>query len=337
MNTGRMEQLLISDTEVVAKTFNEIAKFNPYHDRLGRFTTGGGFGVGSSFYTGDKSRQAVTFSANPDTKAGRLAIERHGGVVPTAFDMKNKPQETAKPKATKKPKEPPKPKVEADENGFIPAKTKQEAVEYAKTKLGFENVNYGDIGIEAVNHINQEITAIQKKFPELANVKDITLDRRQGVYAAAGTSQSGRNTFYIGNAKYGMGIEGLKQNYQKDVDSGFHPAGTDYKSIIWHEYGHMYAYTKCKTGLGFAANETLGFWDGADYAKGIRSRNYEKGVIRDAANSLKITQKELKKRISRYAEKNPAETFAEAFAEYHNSPKPRPECVAMMKAAGIAK
>lgn len=30
----------------VAKTFNEILKFNPYHDRLGRFTTGGSSNVG---------------------------------------------------------------------------------------------------------------------------------------------------------------------------------------------------------------------------------------------------------------------------------------------------
>lgn len=46
----------------VAKTFNEILKFNPYHDSKGRFTSGsGGF---------------ASFSANPNTKAGKLAIER---------------------------------------------------------------------------------------------------------------------------------------------------------------------------------------------------------------------------------------------------------------------
>lgn len=55
----------------VSKSFNEVLedveKFNPYHDRLGRFTTGGGFMA--SGYTGDKSHQAVTFSANPNIKA----------------------------------------------------------------------------------------------------------------------------------------------------------------------------------------------------------------------------------------------------------------------------
>lgn len=60
-------------------------KFNPYHDRLGRFTSGGGFGVSSSMHAGDKDRQAVTFSANPKTKAGRNAIDRQGGVTAAAF------------------------------------------------------------------------------------------------------------------------------------------------------------------------------------------------------------------------------------------------------------
>lgn len=45
----------------VAKTFSDIIKFNPYHDRLGRFTGPGGY---------------ASFSANPDTKAGKLAIKR---------------------------------------------------------------------------------------------------------------------------------------------------------------------------------------------------------------------------------------------------------------------
>ena len=70
----------VAKSDNVAKTFAEILKFNPYHDRLGRFTSGGGFMA--SGYTGDKNRQAVTFSANPDTKAGAMAIERARGHHP---------------------------------------------------------------------------------------------------------------------------------------------------------------------------------------------------------------------------------------------------------------
>lgn len=70
-----------------AKSFLDILKFNPYHDRLGRFTSGAGFGTASFNYTGDKDRQAVTFSADPKTKEGKLAIERQGGIVAGSFGM----------------------------------------------------------------------------------------------------------------------------------------------------------------------------------------------------------------------------------------------------------
>ena len=45
----------------LAKSFSEILKFNPYHGPDGRFTGPGGY---------------ASFSANPDTKAGMMAIRR---------------------------------------------------------------------------------------------------------------------------------------------------------------------------------------------------------------------------------------------------------------------
>lgn len=44
-----------------AKSFDEILKFNPYHDERGRFASANGF---------------ASFSANPHTKAGQMAIQR---------------------------------------------------------------------------------------------------------------------------------------------------------------------------------------------------------------------------------------------------------------------
>ena len=46
----------------VAKTFDEILKFNPYHDSHGRFASANSY---------------ASFSANQNTTAGRMAIERH--------------------------------------------------------------------------------------------------------------------------------------------------------------------------------------------------------------------------------------------------------------------
>lgn len=285
----------------IAKTFSELLKFNPYHDSRGRFTTAGG---------------ATSFTYAPGrSKAHDLAIARE--------------KERTAALAAVNPKE---------EKGFKPAATKEEAIEYAQNKLGMTSVEYGNLDVETINHINQEISAIQDKYPELKEfATHIDKDGRNGVYAAASVGYDSKGKLFIGQKKYGEGIESVKESYQKDVDSGFHPAGTDYKSIIWHEYGHLYAYSRAKTGLGFNSSESLGFYDRNDYFKAVKSRSFEKNALRDAAKSMKITQKEFKSRISRYAEKNPAETFAEAFAEFNTSPNPRPECIALMKAAGVIK
>lgn len=40
------------------------------------------------------------------------------------------------------------------------------------------------------------------------------------------------------NKEYYSNIDRLKECYKKDVQSGFHPFGTDYKSILYHELGH---------------------------------------------------------------------------------------------------
>lgn len=283
-----------------AQSFMDIIeKFNPYHDRLGRFTTAG---------------TATSFTYKPG----------QGKMYDNAI-AREKERTAALGTGTK-------------EDGFTAAKSKEEAVKYAKEKLNIPDADYGSLDIDTINHVNQEITAIYKKYPELNGaVSSIKKDNRERVYAAAGTGYSGRSSLYIGQKQYGKGIEHLKKHYQEDVDSGFHTKDTDYRSIIWHEFGHIYAYTMCKKSLGFDTSETLGYYDSQNYFKNVKGKKFEKQVVRDAAKSLKITQKELKSRISRYAEKNEAETFAEAFAEFNNSPNPRPECIAMMKAAGILK
>lgn len=49
------------EEKTVAKTFSEILKFNPFHDARGRFSSSNGF---------------ASYSANPKTKAGAMAIAR---------------------------------------------------------------------------------------------------------------------------------------------------------------------------------------------------------------------------------------------------------------------
>ena len=290
----------LCESKTVSKSFSDLMKFNPYHDRLGRFTTPGS--AASFTY---KPGQGKMYDNAIAREKERMASMGAG----------------------------------AKEEGFRPAKSREEAYEYATKVLNIRDPNYGNaVDLETINHINQEITEIQKKYPVLRDaVTSIRKYDNPRAYAAAATDRSGTNELYIGQTLYGKGIQSLKKSYQSDVDSGFHPENTDYRSIIWHEYGHIYANLHYKLEMGYEAKSVLGFSDGLEYRDRVTGRSYEKAAVRNAAKSLRISQKELKRRISRYAEKEPAETFAEAFAEFNCSPNPRPECIAIMKAAGIIK
>lgn len=58
---GKAEREEVRKAESTAQTFEEVLKFNPFHDALGKFSNKNGF---------------KTYSANPKTKAGQMAIGR---------------------------------------------------------------------------------------------------------------------------------------------------------------------------------------------------------------------------------------------------------------------
>ena len=330
----------------VAKSFSELMKFNPYHDRLGRFTSGGGFGVSSSLYTGDPKTKAVTFSANPHTRAGALAIARHGGVVPTAYgDDYAPPKKVEKPKPKKpkveKPKtEPPKEEPKKIESDFKPAKNKKEAIQYAKTELGFDSVSYGTkLDLETINHINKQVADIQVNYPEVKGaVQQLKTTTSKRVYAQVATDSFGGMSLEIGSHIYGRGMAQLEKEYQKDVNSGFHPKGTNAKDIIWHEYGHVIGGIHSKEKVGIAANEKISSFDKRmEFVNHRRTGGWEKEVYKQATGKEYSGSgaKDFASKISKYATSNAKELFAEAFAEFNGSENPSSECIALMKAAGI--
>ncbi len=318
----------------------EVHKFNPFHDAKGKFSNKHGF---------------ASYSANPKTNAGRLAIERsaaggHGktmnvhresqgeNIDQNANWLKGGPGAKALAAqgqlASQQPKQPaqPAPKV------FAPAKDVQEATDYAKNELGFKNVNFGRMDLETVNHINEELTKAYSEYPELKGaIENLGQSNSKHAYASVVRWADGKVELEFGALMRG-GLDLVAQKYQNDVRVGFHPAGTDYRANIWHEIGHVVAGAAVKKQLGLKPDEK--FTNGNDagnYFRALKGKTYEKDIIKTAAKNQKTTMKALKAGISRYAEKDPAETFAEAFAEYHTSKNPRPECVAIMEAAGLAK
>lgn len=119
---GKAEREEVRKADSTAQTFEEVLKFNPFHDALGKFSNKNGF---------------KTYSANPKTKAGAMAINRsgeagHGSTLnvhreskgetitqnriwlQTGIDTKPKSTRTTEPKMTEqKPQTTSEPKLQA--------------------------------------------------------------------------------------------------------------------------------------------------------------------------------------------------------------------------------
>jgi hypothetical protein len=99
-------------------------------------------------------------------------------------------------------------------------------------------------------------------------------------------------------------IPKLKMSYERDLKSLFHPAGTDYRSILTHELGHaITGEIAKKLGLTFQ-----GFSD-----------KLENEVLKE----LGLSKADIGVKLSFYGRKNSLEFIAEAFAEYMDSKAPR--------------
>ena len=144
------EEMSPEKRQNVAKTFDEILKFNPFHDALGRFASSSGF---------------KTYSANPKTKAGAMAINRsfaggHGTTMNVHRESKGENinqnahwlatgQKPAVPAAQAKPApaKPATPKVNRDKLGFA----------------DYDAADYHQLGNRKKYYQQQQLTNTQKK------------------------------------------------------------------------------------------------------------------------------------------------------------------------------
>lgn len=167
---GKAQREPVEKADSTAMTFDEVLKFNPFHDAAGRFSSAQGM---------------RTFSANPKTKAGAMAIGRsnqdHGHVMNVHRESKgenirqnfdwitsgNKPWQNAAgaakptaaaPKQTTKPKPQAKPKdaVNEAENGPKSGSGKL-AAQVASVKLSSSD----KLALQARN-MNGEATTTKK-------------------------------------------------------------------------------------------------------------------------------------------------------------------------------
>lgn len=197
-------------------------------------------------------------------------------------------------------------------------------------------VDPGTIKFNATSEVAQAITdAMQFKNPaDLTGVPvDVALGIRErynnvidrypdlvGQFKTLGIRERGGNTYascYVHSGDINVNVQyfgdaaKLAKSYERDLLTGFHPAGTDGYSIITHEIGHAVDGYMTRNGI-------------AEIGSGFNIKNASTVIRKRALKELKMALKDVPKEVSRYGAKNDAEFFAEAFAEYMDSKSPRP-------------
>lgn len=179
-------------------------------------------------------------------------------------------------------------------------------------------VKLSGVDLESAKGIAEAYEQVMTEFPCL--IRNIDAVRSEllnpGVYAQCFTRGGGRVEV---STRIFKNVQAVVDQFSKDLAAGFHPAGTDWKSIITHELGH--ALDGYLTNLGIAGSNRGG-WDSKDVSALLRPK-----VMR--ACGLKVS--DAGREVSWYATRNAREWFAECFAEAVRSGSPRRVAVEFMK------
>jgi hypothetical protein len=179
---------------------------------------------------------------------------------------------------------------------------KTQAVEDMLINLGVRNVSLTNLSAETKQGIYDCIQGVYSKLPEAKDVVDgiVVNNRLKTVYAQCSLNTG---TIDLAGAFY-KDIPKLKLSYERDLKSLFHPAGTDYHSILTHEIGHAVT--------GKIAKKL-----------GLTFREFGDKLEDEVLKELGLSKADVGVKLSFYSRKNSLEFIAEAFAEYMDSKAPR--------------
>jgi hypothetical protein len=215
----------------------------------------------------------------------------------------------------------PRPSIVAPPAVQIKYSNKAEAQRYLVEQLGFEIVNFGTISDEIAVMVVKNIEAVYEQYPFLRGYVHIIEPINDPTSYAMATTRFDYANNQIKNvlkiSELFMGdIRELKEYYESDVASNYHPKGTDVNAIIIHEMGHFIE-TKLAEQMAKDARE---LWK-MRFEERIVSHKLKEKVLKD----LNVTDspEHVTELLCKYANKNTSEFMAEAFAEAVNSPQPR--------------
>lgn len=173
---------------------------------------------------------------------------------------------------------------------------------------------------EVAKGIYESLDNMFTKYPELiGQLNSLGTGNLKGSTYAQCSMGFGHGGVTI-NRKWFSELKKIAESYTRDVAAGFHPVGTDWKSIVTHEFGHALDDLLSKTYLAAGTKNAWGV------PKQVSAELRPKVM---KACGLKVS--DTRKAVSEYATKDAYEWFAEAFAEGMDSATPRPVATELMK------
>lgn len=204
-------------------------------------------------------------------------------------------------------------------------KTAEEVQEYFKSKKWFnvqeingktydtnDNIDLKGCDVVCAKEIFKAHQQVFEKYPQLiGKLNSINATVLDGFTYAQCSVGFGHGGISVNVQKFKDSAK-LASSYASDLKSGYHPAGTDWTSIVTHELGH--AIDDYLTNTVHVAGFQKGGWLPKYVSADMRPKAMK-------ACGLKVS--DAYKEVSGYATKNSKEWFAECFAEYMKSDKPR--------------
>lgn len=297
-----------------AKSFSDtIQKFNPYHDRLGRFTTAGG--AASFTFRSDKP-----FMDN----AINRAIEREKQRTSGGDGAANVP-EALKGEYDKRMKE-------AQMLG-IPTDNIQHEIELLSILGADKTVRLSGMDKELAAETVEQVKMVIEKYPSCKDAFGgfTTAEPKPGYFAESdnkvmATYSTKTGVIHMNKYFYKDKAE-FEKKYAATIEKGFHPKGTNCNSVVVHEMGHAldeYVSRKLFHEWVFAMGQRASteIWN-AD----IKKYKKKLGLSKDES----LLSSTIREALSGYAARNHSEYLAEGFCEVMCSSNPRPTAKSIVK------
>lgn len=200
---------------------------------------------------------------------------------------------------------------------------------FRKNAAGIQSIaNLTGCDLESAKSIAASYQRVFEKYPQLVGKLDAPNASPKGMgddtYAWCYIRQNGR--VQVNPNKYNNWSTVVAQ-YERDMRSGWHPYGTTAESIVTHEIGHGIDGLLAREGVlgGYTSSGEFRYASSSMKATIMkRAAKLDQSIAEDLDYDRTFKANlAVEHSVSGYAAKDPQEWFAECFAEYITSAKPR--------------